>query len=141
VDYQSRPKPPPLRGYLESEDSDDVIRIRSGDGTWTFHREDVLSISDWEGLSDSPDSRPVQVDIRIGAVGEFSQSFKVAYADRPMTLPDQPTVVGADEEFEQQVEAWSADLEFVAEPWPDGGITRSACQSTGGDYYLCDSLD
>ena len=141
MEYQSRPKPPPLRGYLESEESDEVIRIRSGDGTWSFQRDDVLSMSDWEGLADSPDSRAVQVDIRIGAVVEFSQSFKVAFADRPMTLPDQPTVIAADEGFDNQVEAWSNDLQFIARPWPDGGITRSSCRSTGGDYYLCDSLD
>jgi hypothetical protein len=141
VDAQSRPKPPMLRGYLESDESEDVIRIRSGDGTWRFRREDVLNVSDWEGLSDSRDSRPVQVDIRIGAEAEFSQSFRVEFADRPITLPDDPTIFAADEKFDQQIEAWSNDLQFIGGPWPDGGVTRSSCRSTGGYYYLCDSLD
>ncbi len=141
MDDQSRPKPPPLRGYLEGGDAEDTIRIRSGDGTWCFRREDVLSMSDWVGLSDSPASRPVQVDIRIGAQAEFTQSFRVEFADRPMTLPDKPTEFAEDQEFDRQVGAWSADLQFLGEPWPDGGVTRSSCVSTGGDFYLCDSLD
>ncbi len=141
MDERTRPKPPLLRGYLENDESDAVIRVRSGDGTWHFRREDVLKIVEWEGLSDSPGDRPVQLDIRIGAQAEFSQTFRVDFADRPMTLPDEPTVFADDLEFDRQARAWSADLEFIAEPWPDGGTTRSSCASTGGDFYLCDSLD
>ncbi len=141
MDEPSRPKPSLLRGYLEDDDSDEVIRVRSGDGTWRFRREDVLQIVAWEGLSESPGGRPVQLDIRIGAEAEFSQSFRVEFADRPMTLPDAPTVFAPDEQFDRQVQAWSADLQFIGEPWPDGGVTRTSCQSTDGDYYLCDSLD
>jgi hypothetical protein len=139
-----------LRGYLVDGAADEVV-IRSGDGTWRFRAADVLIVHDWEDPpatepGQEPIGRPVQVDVRVGAVGDFSQSFRITIADRPMTLPDQLPEIAPDETFDQQAQAWAARFLFLGEHWPDGGTTRTSCASVSDlegsdDWFLCDSLD
>lgn len=139
-----------LRGYLVDQTDTDVV-VRSGDGTWRFRPDDVLIVQDWDDppalpAGQEPIGRPVQIDVRMGAVADFSQSFRIEVADRPMTLPDRLPEIVPDENFAQQAQAWAANLLFLGEAWPDGGHTRSSCASASDaehsdDWFLCDSLD
>ncbi|QLY28689.1 hypothetical protein [Nocardia huaxiensis] len=136
---------PPLSGYLVAA-TDRHISVRVADGTWTFRRADVLSLTDWESAAAQGicEERPVLVRVRSGTVADFTQRRRVELVDRPLTLPQDHTPARGDDELQRLTEIWARTLELTTRPGV-GGATMTCCQTRShngsDDGAACDSLD
>ncbi|MTE15271.1 hypothetical protein [Nocardia aurantiaca] len=136
---------PPLPGYLVAATARS-ISVRVDDGTWTFHRADVLDITRWDAAAaqGSCEGRPVLVRVRSGATADFTRRRRVEVTDRPLTLsPDQSPARG-DDELRELTEIWARGLDLTSQPGV-GGATMTCCQTRShrgsDDGIACDSLD
>ncbi|WP_405494261.1 hypothetical protein [Nocardia sp. NBC_00511] len=135
---------PPLSGYLVAA-TELSISVRVADGTWTFHRADILDIAHWDAAAPaSSEGKPVLVRVRGGVTADFTQRRRVELTDRPLTLaPDQSPARG-DDELRRLTESWARGLELTAAPGV-GGATMTCCQTRSlhgsDDGIACDSLD
>ncbi|WP_194813881.1 hypothetical protein [Nocardia sp. XZ_19_385] len=135
---------PALQGVLVSESARD-ISVRVDEGTWTFQRTDVLRMLDSATL-DRPAAAgdSVLVDIRPGALADFTQRLRIDLVERPMTLAAQPSVALGDELLQQLTASWADRLQLV-DVAGGSGATFTYCQTkshNGSDDGInCDSLD
>ncbi|MBB5916274.1 hypothetical protein BJY24_005186 [Nocardia transvalensis] len=135
----------PLSGYLTAE-SDRAISIRTGEGTWTFDRADVVSIDDGDGERGRPEvpGRAVRVRVRPGATADFTQRRRIDLTDRPMTLAHQHSPALGDDALRRLTEDWARELRLPTSPGI-GGATFTFCQTRtsarSDDGTACDSLD
>ncbi|MEC3953108.1 hypothetical protein VMT65_08710 [Nocardia sp. CDC153] len=136
---------PPLPGYLVAA-TERSISVRVGDGTWTFHRTDVLDITRWDTASaqGSCEGRPVLVHVRPGTTADFTQRRRVEITDRPLTLTADLSPARGDDELRRETEIWARGLELTTAPGV-GGATMTCCQTRSyrgsDDGIACDSLD
>ncbi|GAB0102693.1 hypothetical protein JMUB6875_16630 [Nocardia sp. JMUB6875] len=136
---------PPLPGYLVAA-TERSISLRVGDGTWTFHRTDVLDIARWDTATTpgSCEGRPVLVRVRSGATADFTQRRRVELTDRPLTLAPDLSPARGEDELRRQTEIWARGLELTTRPGV-GGATMTCCQTRSlhgsDDGIACDSLD
>ncbi|WP_228001459.1 hypothetical protein [Nocardia australiensis] len=133
---------PALQGLLVAESERD-ISVRVTEGTWTFHRDDVLRVLP-DGHAAGSDGRPVLVDIRPGATADFTRRLRIELVERPMTLAAEPSLALGDELLQQLTASWSDSLELVDSAGP-GSATFTYCQTkslySSDDGINCDSLD
>ncbi|GAB2513857.1 hypothetical protein [Nocardia heshunensis] len=136
---------PPLPGYLVAA-TERSISVRVGDGTWTFHRTDVLDITRWDTAAAQTgcEGRPVLVHVRSGATADFTQRRRVQVTDRPLTLAPDLSPARGDDELLRETEIWARGLELTTSPGV-GGATMTCCQTRShrgsDDGIACDSLD
>jgi hypothetical protein len=133
---------PALQGLLVAE-SERAITVRVSEGTWTFHKDDVLRLLPDDHVASS-DGRPVLVDIRPGATADFTRRLRVDLVERPMTIAAQPSLALGDELLQQLTASWADSLELV--DCPGAGTTSfTYCQTksfdSSDDGINCDSLD
>ncbi|MBW0017126.1 MAG: hypothetical protein JO236_06220 [Mycobacterium sp.] len=132
---------PPLKGFLVSE-SEDEVRVKVTGGTWTFRRGDVARISAWEGDFELDGGRPVAVDIRSGALGEFTQSIQIEVTDRPITLPDEPFDATRNRELSALAASWAADMSLDLAYTVADVESYTYCETNNGyDGTACDCVD
>ncbi|MEV0246624.1 hypothetical protein AB0H76_08565 [Nocardia sp. NPDC050712] len=135
---------PALQGVLVAESPRD-ISVRVEEGTWTFQRADVLRLRDSATL-DAPATagHSVLVDIRPGALADFTRRLRVDLVDRPMTLTAEPSPALGDELLQQLTTSWADRLQLV-DVAGGNGATYTYCQTksqNGSDDGInCDSLD
>ncbi|BEK88945.1 hypothetical protein [Nocardia seriolae] len=135
---------PPLPGYLVAA-TERSISVRVGDGTWTFHRTDVLDITRWDAAAaGSCEGRPVLVRVRSGATADFTQRRRVELTDRPLTLAPDHSPARGDDELGRLTEIWARGLDLTTATGV-GGATMTCCQTRShhgsDDGIACDSLD
>ncbi|WP_433192485.1 hypothetical protein ACQP1G_27685 [Nocardia sp. CA-107356] len=135
---------PALQGLLVAESERDFT-VRVNEGTWTFRRDDVLRVVDWnDGAATERDGRPVLMDIRPGATADFTRRLRIDLVDRPMTLATEPSAALGDEALQQLTASWADSLQLVDYPGTSGA-TFTYCQTkslaTSDDGINCDSLD
>ncbi|MEV6276761.1 hypothetical protein [Nocardia sp. NPDC051832] len=135
---------PALQGVLVGESARD-ISVRVDEGTWTFRRSDVLRMLDSAtlgGHTSAGDS--VLVNIRPGALADFTQRRRVDLVDRPMTLAAEPSPALGDELLQQLTASWADRLQLV-DVAGGSGATFTYCQTKShdgsDDGINCDSLD
>ncbi|MEU8899848.1 hypothetical protein [Nocardia sp. NPDC048505] len=121
------------------------VSVRVDEGTWTFRRADVLRMRD----STTPDAPAhagdsVLVDIRPGALADFTRRLRVDLVDRPMTLAAEPSQALGDELLQQLTTSWADRLQLV-DVARGNGATFTYCQTKShdgnDDGISCDSLD
>ncbi|MFI5719271.1 hypothetical protein [Nocardia sp. NPDC051750] len=124
-----------LTGVVVGE-SDRDIRVRVADGTWTFHRRDVLAIREHDSRAATP---AVLIDIRPGATADFTRRLRIDVGERPMTLAAPPSPAFGDAQLRRLTETWAAQLDLTGAPVHPATFTRA--QTRSGDGIHADSLD
>ncbi|MEU1981526.1 hypothetical protein [Nocardia sp. NPDC019395] len=130
-----------LTGVVVGE-SDCDIRVRVAEGTWTFHRGDVLAIREYDNRTAMP-ADAVLIEIRPGATADFTRRLRIDVGERPMTLAAPPSPAFGDEQLRRLTEAWTARLNIADSPVHPATFTCAQTRSRDGsdDGIHCDSLD
>jgi len=132
---------PPLTGFLVGE-SENEIRISVTVGTWTFQRGDVVRISDWDADVEVEGGRPVAVDVRSGAVADFTQSIHIDVTDRPLTLPDEPLDAAGGRDLSSLAKSWAAHMKLDLAYTMEDVESYTYCETNNGyDGTACDCVD
>jgi hypothetical protein len=131
---------PPLQGFLQDE-SDEEVRISVPGGTWVVKRSDLVGLEDWKDPVGEGDGRPVQAEVRSGAVIGFNQSVKVEPRERPMTMPDKLSQVVGMDVLREMGNAWAGRLGFKAVVDAGAGSSPSACCWETGNWGMDCSPD